>query len=584
MDSLLDTFLHYEQFQHVYTRVQTYLTELTSLTRDKRIKRIRNVFQYQKTFNTDSVQGMAGIVNIDTGIAIKDLDDIKTNLEDDDTINQPIVFKLSVEMNRSVEHEYHVLNKLNALRKYCPNFVATLGLLNGFVCRSFFEAKEPTSIKNVFEVKQNAVQTNYLLIEYVSDITFKHICKYADKSTVTGTILSVLCALQIAQNKLQFTHYDLHSDNILMRRVEEDSYFAYVINGKVVLYPTGGWYPVMIDMGSSYIQGTEDKPNRTSISHYHRGLQSTEFDVLGDVHHFVLSALSRLEKADETQSEDFCRHFRTMAGHLMHMFRAANIWRHKGWKQLPYNIIFLFNEAVLKAKPQTCNFYAELQTSVVETLALGVKLPWQPLTQDELSKLLAYYYPQQSSHQAADLLPLLIKLCIEDVCHFLSVLDEDPLTKSDIIVMYTLRALVEHASMIKELSTPTFVLPKEVLTAFKQITHTMYPHYSYKLDFNRSFRGCSCLFLIMRHMLYVFNQPNVKLMKEWYNQIDVKSGLEVAQFIQQNTAIRYDWRPTSVLYIWDSDHERQVQTTFGSLGVISEDVEGCKKAILHLKR
>ena len=579
MDSLLDTFLNYQHFHHVYNQVGSYLNELKSLTRDKRIKRIRTLFQYQKTFNTDSVQGMAGIVNINSGIAVKDVDDVKTNLDDDDTIIQPIVFKLSVEMNRSVEHEYMVLHKLNTLRKYCPNFVATLGLLNGFVCRSFFEAKDPVTIKNVFEVKQNAVQTNYLLIEYVSDITFKHICRYADKATVTGTILSVLCALQIAQNKFNFTHYDLHSDNILMRKVEEDSYFAYVINGQVILYPTGGWYPVMIDMGSSYISGIHENTNRTSISHYHRGLQSTEFDPLGDVHHFVLSALSRLEKADDTQSEDFCRHFRTMAGHLMHFFRQANIWRHKGWKQLPYNIIFLFNEAVLKAKPQTCTFYAELQTSVVETIALGVKLPWQPMTSDLMHQLLVYYYGKQVDKQVEPL-QLLLKLAVEDVCHFLSVLDEDPLTKSDIIVMFTLRALVEHACMIKELSTVSFTIPKDVLTQFKQVTHTMYPHYSYKLDFNRSFRGASCLCLLMRHMLYVFNQPNVKLMKEWYHNIEIKSALQVAQFIQQNTAIRYEWNKNTVLYIWDSDKEQQVTTTFGKLNVASEDVEGCKQAIL----
>ena len=551
----LEPFLHHDHFTLVYQKVTDYLAEIAKCPREKRIKRIKQIFAFDKMFTTDSVQGIAGLVNIDLG-------------QDDTKEKTPIVFKLSVEVNRTVEHEHYILKQLNVMRQWCPNFVGTLGLLNGYVSRAFFEHKDPLKhVPNVFDVKSNGIQTNYLLLEYVNKITFKHICKYTDKTTVTGTLLSVLCALQMAQNKFRFTHYDLHSDNILMREVEPDSYFAYIINNEVVFYPTGGWYPVMIDMGSSYLQGIEARPTRTSISHYHRGLQCTEFDRLGDVHHFILSAMSRLEKCN-TQSDDFCRHFRWLSGRMMHFFRKCRIWRHKGWKQLPKNIYFLFNEAVQNVKPALCQLYVELQSSIVETLALGVSLPWKPLDEDEVEQLAKWFYPSLMSSET--LFEDLLKHSVQDVCHFLQHLDDDINTKSDIMVVYGLRALVEHACLASAsltTSSTSFTVPRETYQMFRQVTNCMYPQFPHKMDLERSFRGAACLTRLMRHLLYRFNQPNIEEIQKWYSDIELEGPLYTAKFLLKHTGIRYCFKPDSPIYIWDADREHHVKTTFDEVGL-----------------
>jgi hypothetical protein len=157
---------------------------------------------------------------------------------------------------------------------------------------------------------------------------------------------------------------------------------------------------------------------------------------------------------------------------------------------------------------------------------------------------------------------------MEDVNHFLVCLDEDPLTKSDISIIYALRALVEHASLINK--TETFNVPKEIFNNFKAITHSLYPNYSAKLDLFRGFRGASCICVIMRHMLLKFNEPNVKLIKEWNNLTDIKSAWDIASFIKQNTAIRYTFNPQDPLYIWDCDREQSIKTTFADINVSSE--------------
>ena len=63
-------------------------------------------------------------------------------------------------------------------------------------------------------------------------------------------------ALQIAQTKLSFSHYDLHSLNILVKSCSVDAVFLYVIDENThICIPTLGHYPVIIDYGFAYHRG-----------------------------------------------------------------------------------------------------------------------------------------------------------------------------------------------------------------------------------------------------------------------------------------------------------------------------------------
>ena len=158
---------------------------------------------------------------------------------------------------------------------------------------------------------------------------------------------------------------------------------------------------------------------------------------------------------------------------------------------------------------------------------------------------------------------------MEDINHFLLCLDEDPLTKTDISIIYALRALVEHASLIN--TSEPFNVSKEIMNNFRAITHSIYPNYSAKLDLVRSFRGASCICVLMRHLLLKFNEPNVNLIQEWSELTDIKTAWDIASFIKQNTAIRYSFKAEDPLYIWDCDKERAIKTNFGTINAKSED-------------
>ena len=425
MELELDPFLNHDDFVQIQSHVRSLLDECTALPKEKRIKRIKQLFKFEKVFSYDSAQGMAGIVHV----TLPNGKDAK------------LVFKLSIEINRGIEHEFTALRALNSVRSYCPNFVATPGLLPGYINRTFYESDEVDMRReklNVFDVKSTSIPINYLLQEYVSDIDFKHVIKYGDKTLVTGTILGLLCALQMAQDKCKFVHYDLHTGNILMRKVEDNSYFAYVIKDEVVLYPTCGWFPVCIDMGSSYVSDVDKFNTRAYVGNYVWGQQPTVFDQYADCHHFLLHALSYLEKGDNKND----RHFRYMALRCMHMFRHFKVWRYKGWKHFPANLYYLYNDAVAASGAVVCQFYRKVKVNIIECVALATKLPWKPYEDTELEAMLAYYYPQVVEMDKQGSIkwkstcntPLLklLKCAVEDICHFIRILDDDPLVKQEL--------------------------------------------------------------------------------------------------------------------------------------------------------
>ena len=560
----MDPFLVYDDFQNLHLIVQSHLQEIAKLSKEKKVKKIKQTFQHQKTFNNDSAQGMAGIVTIEVPENLRTADN-------NTDAKFPLVFKLSLEINRVAEHEHTVLHTLNRIRKFCPNFVGTLGLLPGYVSRTFYEEEDVRKVdKNIFDVKENSIPLNYLLLEYVSDLDFDHFIKRADKLTVTGILLGVLSAIQIAQNKCKFTHYDLHVGNIFMRKVEENSYFAYVINQEVILYPTCGWYPVMIDMGSSHVEELEKFPTRSFIGTYHLGQQTTQYDTLADVHHFVLHTLSLLEK-EEKQPDHFCRHFRLLAGRLMHMFRNCKLWRYKGWKHLPCNLFYSFNKAILDSKASLCGFYRKAKINIVESLVLGVELPWKALSISELKAKLAFYYPSVTCENEEDTLSHLLKGGMEDVCHLLNVLDRDPLIKTGIVIIYILRAISEivywwwQKNPQFESSISTFETPKELIHQFKLSIQNLYPQLSVKLDVHATFRGIFVIRQVLRHMLSGFHDINMTTIDSWYEATEVKKPMDVLKFIKQNSAIPYYFTDNTPIYVWDSDKETHHKIRFEQL-------------------
>ena len=222
----------------------------------------------------------------------------------------------------------------------------------------------------------NGVDTEILLMEYISrdsldDIFDEH---YKDRKIIFSLLVQILFALEDAQQKIQFTSYDIHLSNILIKKVEIEKMNKYVIKQKEYIIPTYGFLPVIIDFGSSYSKSVIGKPMKTKTYSYHKGIQSCIFDSLQDVHHLLVSAAESLENLDY----DLYYWFRTR---VLYYFRGVPMRSVSGWKILPSDIE---EEAALKLE-KLCQFsiWNNLYSKILNILNGLIILPLKPEINDE---------------------------------------------------------------------------------------------------------------------------------------------------------------------------------------------------------
>lgn len=116
-----------------------------------------------------------------------------------------------------------------------------------------------------------------------------------DFDTAMNLIKQVVMALAVAQKHLQFTHYDLHCDNVLVKSVPKNSVYLYVIDDdNQFCVPTNGLCSVIIDYGYSY---TKNTGSYGSLEFTEFGYTPVFFDAYIDCIRFLIttSRISRRE-------------------------------------------------------------------------------------------------------------------------------------------------------------------------------------------------------------------------------------------------------------------------------------------------
>ena len=162
------------------------------------------------------------------------------------------VFKISQYINYLVQHELTVMNSLNEIADYCPNFCRSIGAVIGHVDPNKRKDGNPFECESKYKIEKEILLTEYLDKSYKF---YNYI--FSDKISediLYSTIKQVLLGIAIAQNQKMFTHYDLHSNNIMMKKCSRDLVFLYVLDeNNQFCVPTRGCYPVVIDFGFSYV-------------------------------------------------------------------------------------------------------------------------------------------------------------------------------------------------------------------------------------------------------------------------------------------------------------------------------------------
>lgn len=159
---------------------------------------------------------------------------------------------------------------------------------------------------------------NKVYMEYVHEDGLiasldKYISKYEFKITI-NLIKQVIMALSISQKYINFTHYDLHSDNILIKKVNPNSVYLYVLDEDNQFYvPTNGLCAVIIDYGYSYTKNSNGVYG--SLEFTELGYTPNMFDPCIDCMRFLIT-VSNLIKNTNRKFRNIVRNIYPLDEHV----------------------------------------------------------------------------------------------------------------------------------------------------------------------------------------------------------------------------------------------------------------------------
>lgn len=182
-----------------------------------------------------------------------------------------------------IAHEVRVGLALNKLRLNnsnirVPNFVFTYAPY-----RCLPPMIGPDKTATWCRSHPSLVMTYSLQENITPNISFKDYCKTCSITNYLKIYTQVLFALNIAYRELDFTHYDLHCNNVLVRLLDNDISLSYTINDKNYDITTSE-LAVIIDFDYAHIRGK-------GVNNSDAGISSNKSFPLHDAYRLLTTSL-----------------------------------------------------------------------------------------------------------------------------------------------------------------------------------------------------------------------------------------------------------------------------------------------------
>jgi hypothetical protein len=280
------------------------------------------------------------------------------------------VFKISQYINYLIQHESVVMNGLNSISSYCPHFCRYVGNIMCDVNPAIRKTSNPFDTNGV----KYTIQKEVMLCEYIanSQKMYNYI-RCVDKiheDVLYSIIKQVLMALIIAQNKKRFTHYDLHSNNVMIKKCNKDLVFLYVLDDEnQFCVPTHGYYPVIIDFGFSYIEDLDDGPLWPSMAHTDAGFMSDRFDWVADPKLFLVTVSNEMKDKRDTPKSHKLRRI------IRNMFYPIKMEWDSGWDEGEKKGASDYVTQMLKGYSKTSKIFTEYEHYCIDLLQSLIIMP-----------------------------------------------------------------------------------------------------------------------------------------------------------------------------------------------------------------
>lgn len=303
--------LYVENMNFIYNKDRERTFDYFKSNLQTNIKELPKFLYHNKVFPRTGKQGIVGSLSLN----------IKHK--------ENIIYKISQTFDFVIEQENIVLKGLNSIRHYCPHFCkgfgkTTIGLLNDF--------KHNVNPFDIDKENSRNITDDVLFMENIKNSRkfYKYIKKDTfDENIIFSIIKQVLIGVAIAQQEKKLTHYDLHSNNIMISKFELNSCFVYKLSEKdIFLVPTYGYCPIIIDFGFSYIEDMEKKPLYSSLLFTKIGFTSDRYDEISDPKLFLNSVSSELKMYRENHET---KNIKTFSKFVDKTYENLSIDKSCGW-------------------------------------------------------------------------------------------------------------------------------------------------------------------------------------------------------------------------------------------------------------
>jgi len=207
------------------------------------------LFEVTKSIPSSSANGFVSIISLKKDKRLKFILKTPKALGGDDT---ELEFKISREITRQVINDKNIPDcavKTWASVK-CPTDYKDIG--------------KPTEGLKKTACTKNAKIATHIIMEYIIGDTFSAFIEKNGRRDVMNILGIIICCLDALYKKNKFTHYDLHTDNIMIQK-GPPRFYNFDINGNKFQF-ISMYHPVLIDFGRVYIKPFYYNKKRIDLS------------------------------------------------------------------------------------------------------------------------------------------------------------------------------------------------------------------------------------------------------------------------------------------------------------------------------
>ena len=433
------------------------------------------------------------------------------------------VYKMSQYLNFLVDQEFSVMEGLNQIRNYCPHF-----------CKAYGKFKTRVNLKyrqevNPFEYDDNNyINTEVLIMENIDNS--RKLYRYIKNDNVNPEIImslvkQTLMSNIIAGEHLKFSHYDIHSNNVLVKKCKPNSAFFYILDeNRTYLVPTYGYYPVVIDFGFSFNKNCEEKPLHGTLAHTNIGFISSNYDQHSDAKLFLTSVSHEMKKYKKSEiSETFRSLIKTIYG-------KCNIDLECGWDNRE-DTLSISDEILRKVNSQfkRSKFFRNQGHHIIDVMQTLIDLP---------------IYKRRTDDDISDLAGILIS-------EFYKIERE---ISSDFYNMYIIKKMVESTINNREIymdkttrEEAILNFRNDILSTIDSVVHFCNP----KINWEKLLCCLLCMSKCMENICHDKLKKLLSLKKSDYNNMKLKNTTEIYEAIEANIPSHFFYDKETIIYVWD---------------------------------